>query len=326
MKPLVSIIMIVYDVEAYLCSSIDSVLAQTYDNIELILSVSPGKDRCEEICREYAAKDARIKVVECPPKGPSDARNHGLAAVSGDYLGFVDADDYIESDMIESMMANLSTYDADIAVCGRFYEFMNVTEQDTAKAPVVMTADEAVNTVLSGEGFFLHCWDKLFTRKIFDGLQFPTDVAVEDRVVVDRLLGKADRIVYDSTPKYHFRERSGSLSKMRGMTRKNVIANEMLAEYVRINHPAVKDQCGRFMLYEYITAVQNVLVSDDCDKDDLREYRNKVSEIYKREKRNPLISSRIRIKVLMVKLAPSLLRTVTKKRQANTAENYKRFP
>lgn len=321
----ISIIMIVYDVERYLRQSIESVLAQTYTNIELILSVSPGKDNCEAICEEYAKKDDRVIVVKSEPKGPPAARNAGLSKFSGDYLGFVDADDYVDTDMFETMLSNMHKYEADIAVCGRYYEYENTTLKDPDASAVVMSNDEAVEMPLSGTGFFLHTWDKLFKREIVKDLYFPEDIAVEDRIIVDKLLGSAKRVVYESTPKYHFRERYGSLSKQRGITRKNCQSNDMLMEYVLNNHPAAANQCYRFMLYEYITAVQNILTSDDFSKEDYKEYCGKIKQILNESKGNTLVNSKIKIKAMMALYLPQLLKVMTSYRKKRTANNYVRF-
>lgn len=322
---MISILMIVYDVEQYVAQSIESVLNQDYKDFELILVIGEGgKDRCEEICRKYANEDSRIKLVIAPPKGPADARNQGLAVASGDYLGFVDADDYVEPDMFSSMLKNIEDTGADIAVCGRFYEFQNVTQEDEAGEPIVYTAEEALKVTLSSEGFFLHCWDKLLSKKIFKDLYFRTDIQVEDRIVVDRLISKADKIVYDSTPKYHFRERYGSLSKSGGMTRKNVEANELMQEFLIANHPALTNDTNKFMLYEYITAIQNELVSVKPSKEDIKEYQSKVSALYKKD--NPLVSKNLKVKSLLAMHCPLLLKIYTKSRQSKVAQDLKRFP
>ena len=105
--------MIVYKVEQYIRQSIESVLNQTYKDIELVIVASEGGDRSVEICREYAAKDPRIKLVETPPKGEADARNRGIEAVTGEYLGFVDSDDFVEPLMFESLITNIEKYEAD---------------------------------------------------------------------------------------------------------------------------------------------------------------------------------------------------------------------
>lgn len=322
---MISILMIVYDVEQYVAQSIESVLAQDYQDFELIIVIGEGgKDNCENICREYAGRDSRIKLVIAPPKGPADARNQGLSVATGDYLGFVDADDYIEPDMFSSMLSNIESTGADIAVCGRFYEFVNKTLQDEAGQPVVLSADEALKVTLDGSGFFLHCWDKLFSKKIYEGLHFRTDITVEDRIVVDRLISKADRVVYDSTPKYHFRERSGSLSKKSGMVAKNVEANELMQEFLLTNHPAIKNECQRFMLYEYITAVQNELVAIDSNKDDVRKYQRKVRMLS--GEKNPLIGKSLKVKSIMALYFPHILKLYTANRQKDVADDLVRFP
>lgn len=322
---MISIIMIVYKVEQYLAQAIESVLNQDYRDIELILAVSPSDtDNCAQICKNYAQKDSRIKLVECPPKGSADARNRGLEVVSGEYLGFVDADDYIEPDMYSSMLKNIESTGADMAVCGRFYEFQNKTLSDPDGEPKLYSTDEALAVTLSNNGFFLHCWDKLMSRKVFEGLHFRTDIYVEDRIVVDKLISKADFVVYDSTPKYHFRERSGSMSRVSGMVRNNVEANELMQDFLLENHPAITNECNRFMLYEYITAIQNELVAEDSNKKDIKEYQEKVKALM--AKNNPLVAKLLKVKAMMAVYCPLILKIYTGRRQKNIGEELVRFP
>ena len=321
---MISIIMIVYDVERYVEQSIKSVLAQTYEDIELIIVAGHGKDRSEEICREYAKKDPRIKLITCPAKGIADARNRGMAEVTGDYLGFVDSDDYIEPEMYERMLSNLEKNDADIAVCGRFYEYQNRTLSDNADGIRVMTGEEALAVTMSHSGFFLHCWDKLFSKKIFEGLSFRTDITVEDRIIVDRLLAKADRVVYDPTPMYHFRERSGSNSKKSGMVRKNVEANLLMEDFILKEHPLLANECNRFMLYEFITALQNELTCDAPNADDIMEYSGKIRKLS--AIKNPLVTRSLKLKAFMALHAKNILAAYTKARKGQISSELERFP
>ena len=321
---MISIIMIVYDVEEYVAKSIQSVLSQTEKDIELIIVVGHGHDRSEEICERFAKNDKRIKLIACEARGIADARNRGLAAAKGDYIGFVDSDDHVESEMFESMLSNLQKYDADIAVCGRFYEYVNKTLSDTPSEPVVMTGSEAIAVTLGHDGFFLHLWDKLFKREIFDGVSFRTDITVEDRIVTDRLLSKATRVVYDPTPMYHFRERSGSNSKRRGMVRNNVEANLLMEEFIKSRHPELKSKCDLFMLYEFITAVQNELTSDEPCKDDIMEYRAKIRLLLSECRGTS--SRSIKLKAALALYAPTILKLYTKRRQQNVSDELERFP
>ena len=320
---MISIIMIVYDVERYLRQSIQSVLDQTYTDFELIIVAGHGADRSEDICREFADKDPRIKLITCPANGIADARNRGMAEVTGDYLGFVDSDDYIEPGMFENMLGNIKKYDADIAVCGRFYEYAGATLSDDPSDPVVLSAEEALAVTLGHDGFFLHCWDKLYTRKIFEGLNFRTDITVEDRIVVDRLLSKADRIVYDPRPMYHFRERSGSNSKRSRMVRKNVEANLLMEEFLMSEHPALADKCRQFMLYEFITAIQNEMTSDAPDKGDIKEYKARVKK-YLAEGKS--LGRSLKIKAFLALYAPYVLKIYTEMRQRKVSSELERFP
>ena len=315
--------MIVYDIEAYVEKAIKSVLAQTYKDFEFILVVGRGEDKCLEICEKYAQLDSRIKLKIITPNGAADARNHGMELVTGDYLGFVDGDDYIEPDMYESMMNNIKKYDADIAVCGRFYEYQNTTLQDVSSEPIVLSADEALKVTLSHEGFFLHCWDKLYSRKIYEGLNFETKLIVEDRIIVDEMLGKADRIVYDSTPKYHFRERSGSISKQRVMVRNNIKADEVMLDFIKREHPAILPDGLTFILYEYITAIQNELTDIDTNYDDIREYQKCIRKLMKDD--NLIIGKGLRVKAYLALYAKGLLGIYTKLRKKNVSQELVRF-
>lgn len=321
----ISVISIIYKVEPYLRECIESLVNQTYQNMEIILSVGEGDDACVSICREYEQKDSRVKVVVCKPAGVSDARNHGLELVTGDYLGFVDGDDWIEPDMYETLVHNLKQYKSDIAVCGRFYEFSNATKQDTSKEPIVLNPSEAFRMILTGGGFFLHCWDKLFTKEVFEGITFPIDKHVEDRVVVNKLLDRAERIVYDPTPKYHFRERADSLSKQEHMVRMNTIANVELAEYVDRVHPELKDTMQSFMVYEHITSIQNLMLEGSREVEEIRSHRDYLKENLSSIKRNPKVSKKIQLKLWMAIHCPGLLTSITRKRMQQENDKYVRF-
>ncbi len=320
---MISVIMIVYNVEPYVRQGITSVLAQTYTDLEVIVVVGHGSDRSESICEELAAADPRIKLICGEAKGIADARNQGLAAATGDYIGFVDPDDYVEPDMFERMLAGIKAHDADISVCGRFYEYVNRTLADEPAEPVVLSAGEALSVTLSHKGFFLHCWDKLFARHLFDGIRFDTSVVVEDRIIVDRLLAKANRIVYDPTPLYHFRERSGSNSKKSGMISNNIEADRMMEDFFKKEFPALSNEFGRFMLYEYITAIQNELCAPHPGAEALAEYKKGVRAFLSKD--NPLIPQMFRIKAYMALYTPAVLKLYTKYHLKKVSEELERF-
>ena len=123
----VSIIVPVYNVEKYLDKCIESIVNQTYRNIEIILVDDGSPDKCPEICNEWAKKDDRIKVIHKENGGLSSARNAALEIAQGDYITFVDSDDWIENDMIQSMLTCAAKNDADIVCCGFYFDNVDTT-------------------------------------------------------------------------------------------------------------------------------------------------------------------------------------------------------
>ena len=330
----ISVIIIAYRVEAYIVQCLESLLAQSHKNLEIILVAGHEEDmsenECSRICREYAGRDGRIKLIDTPARGVSDARNKGLAVATGDYIGFVDGDDYIEADMFEHLLYLAESGESDIAICGRFYEYKNGSLQDEAgeKNPLVMTPEQALDLVLAGGGFYLHCWDKLFRAELFEGISFPVDRFVEDRVVVDKLLARADKIIYDRTPRYHFRERWGSMSKTGAVARNNYLANKELCSFVRDNYPALSGRVDSYMIYELITAIQNVYMSEEMSSSEKRSeygtYRQSLLE-YKRQAAEGLKKNkRLYLKLLLALHCPRLLAANTKRKKIR--ETLERFP
>ncbi len=323
----ISVISIIYQVEPYLPECLESLMAQTYRNLEFLLVVGRKEgenDACLEICERYAKKDDRFRVIACPARGIADARNVGLSHVSGDLIAFVDGDDYVDADFFETLTRRMEESAAEIAVCGRYYEFQNRTGKDPAAEPVILTGEDAMRMILTGTGFFLHLWDKLFVKRLFEGVTFPTDQVVEDRIMVNRLLAGAERICYDSTPKYHFRERKGSNSKRAGMAMHNAEANRILRDFIRENFPSLTEEADRFYLQESITSLQNLLAAEDGGKADIRrmaeEIRKAACELKGRQ-----CPKTLKIKTFLALHARWMLSLITKRHQKRDSEEKIRF-
>ena len=326
----ISIISIIYRVEPYLKQCLESILSQTYRNLEIVLVVGldhEGRDddNCLKICQEFANRDQRIRLIPCPARGIADARNVGLSNVTGDLIGFVDGDDWVEPDLFSHLEQQMAEYDCQIAVCGRFYEFVGRTMADPAAKPVVLSAQESMRMILSGTGFFLHLWDKLFERSLWEGVRFPTDKIVEDRIMVGRILAKAEKICYDSTPRYHFRERSGSNSKKPGMAEHNAIANGELCADVSDMFPALQNETGAFYLQESITSLQNLLVAKDATKEQIAKFVQIVREVSEQNRNNPLLKRTLRIKTMLSLHCRCVLKWITAMHQRRDAKAFVRY-
>jgi len=210
-EALISVIVPVYKVEPYLRKCLDSILGQTYRNLEILLIDDGSPDRCGEICEEYAAKDGRIKAIHQANGGLSSARNRGLARATGDFIGFVDSDDWIEPDMYDYLLSGMRRAEAEIAVCGRYEHARETCVVRGWPREEPLNREEALRALLENDRLKNFMWDKLWRRELFADLRFPEGRTFEDMAVAHKLFAKALRVVCLPEAKYHYRLRSGSI-------------------------------------------------------------------------------------------------------------------
>lgn len=214
--PLVSVIIPVYNVEAYLRCCIDSVLSQSYKNLEVILVDDGSTDSSGKICDNYAALYACVSVYHKENEGLSEARNYGLAKAHGDYINFLDSDDWMEPGMYESLLALICQYDADVAVCNYFVheggEVRLNKHHNEDKFVRLLSSVDAVRTMLSFGDFGYMVNTKLYKRKVLNDLSFLKGLLFEDILHTSLAMLNASKVVYTSEPLFNYRVRSNSLS------------------------------------------------------------------------------------------------------------------
>lgn len=215
---LISIVIPVYNVENYLKQCLDSVISQTYRKIEIILADDGSTDRSGKICDEYAKSDSRIKVIHKTNGGLSDARNAGLKIASGEYIGFVDSDDFIEKDMYEILLGLMQKYGVSLS-CARFDQFGENTRFDPPLASgeiVKIKGEELLKNIISenlNRYATLSVWDRLYKREIIEKLKFPVGKCYEDVVFSTIAILNCPYCVYINKPLYHYRIRKGSITE-----------------------------------------------------------------------------------------------------------------
>lgn len=213
---MISIIIPVYKVEAYLADCINSVLAQTCTDFELILVDDGSPDSCGELCDRYAARDSRISVIHQENGGLSAARNAGLDAAKGEYIMFVDSDDWIEPDTLEVMLPLLQNTGADLAVCS--FQITKTFPADTTAVrhlfPGQTLSMEAVlaDQCTPNAWIYTAPWAKLYSRDLFDGIRFPVGFIYEDSAVWHRILGKCRTIALTDRVLYNYRAHPNSIT------------------------------------------------------------------------------------------------------------------
>ena len=238
---LISIIVPAYKVEPYLDRCIRSIAEQTYTNLEIILVDDGSPDNCPAMCDAWAAKDSRIRVIHKENGGLSDARNAGMAVANGDYIAFVDSDDWVERDYIGAMYRALKDTDADIAACDvrwvweqKLPEPIRAVEYPRRK----VSRKEALTELVENRGFRQVAWNKLYKKEMLAGERYPVGRLHEDEFFTYRILDKAQRLVYVEAPLYNYLQRSGSIMQTPSPKR---VVDAMDAYYERLVYFSEKD-------------------------------------------------------------------------------------
>lgn len=219
-EPKISIIVPIYNVEVYLRKCLDSIVNQTYKNLEIILVDDGSPDNCGVICDEYAANDERIKVIHKQNGGVSSARNAGLEIATGEYIGWVDSDDWIELDMFEYLVKNAQTYKADITVCSRIEQYETKSIFRGWQQVEIYNTEQALELLLQDDLLQNYLWDKLWRRELFKNICFPEGRSFEDIATVYKMFIKAKVIVCLPDAKYNYWQRENSIVNIRSLTNK----------------------------------------------------------------------------------------------------------
>lgn len=227
MKPLFSVIVPVYNAGPYLGPCVRSLLGQTRPELEVILVDDGSTDGSAALCDRYAAEDSRVRVIHQANAGPGAARNRGLEAAAGDYLTFLDSDDFLDPETYAACAALLDRYDPDLVqwdVCFEAEEGCRDRIENRAQAGetlLVLGPEQALGTLFEWKGMDrrfnhlwtdAHCvWTKLCRRELFEGLRFPEGKQYEDEGIVHALLGRSRKSVFFNRRFSHYRLRADSL-------------------------------------------------------------------------------------------------------------------
>lgn len=210
----ISVIIPVYNVRQYIDEALNSVVDQTYPNLEIIVVDDGSYDGSEAICDEYARKDFRIRVIHQENKGLSAARNAGLDIASGEYIAFLDPDDAYHREMLQTMVDIAQKEHSDIVLCNSLsYTTKNKMKEPSLKSGFVrrFTKTEAMHGVINGDISCL-AWDKLYARHIWEGIRYPTGHLCEDIAVLFPLLERTEKLCRISYSFVMHRERHNSIT------------------------------------------------------------------------------------------------------------------
>lgn len=306
-KPLVSVVVPVYNVKQYLERCIRSIVEQAYKNIEIILVDDGSSDGSSDVCDKYSAKDRRIKVIHKRNGGLSDARNAGLIQAKGDYIAFIDSDDYVSKEFIKSLYDLVLQNDAEISVCGykRVNESDEYIEEDVnVSIDKVLNSKEALIDVLSPSSLCsIVTWNKLYKKTLFtdNDITFPVGKIHEDNFTTYKLMYEASKVAYTSAQLYYYTYREDSIMG-RGFNIRSldkIEAVEAAAQWLKDKKLNIQNEFEVYKLSVYIDVLN--LITDAPSPIDLIQW-NKMRKLILDEKNsfysNDLISKKQKIAVL----------------------------
>lgn len=250
----VSVIIPIYNVEKYLRACVDSVIGQTYGDLQIILVNDGSTDSCSLICDEYAAKDKRIRVVHKKNGGLSDARNAGLPLAEGEFILYLDSDDYLVPDAVEALVKMQAESGADIVLGNFFYTFPDheVSAASWQQNDVVLDNRQAMEALIDGR-IETFAWGKLIRREIAGKHLFPRGKVFEDHFWTHFVFADAKKVALITRPMVHYRQRSNSISFTFDLKRLDVLDGLMnRKEFLQQQYPDLLEVCYQRYAQRYV--------------------------------------------------------------------------
>jgi len=216
MRPDVSVIVPVYRIEQELPRSLESLRSQSLANVEFVLVDDGSPDRCGEICDSYAERDNRFRVIHQENGGLSAARNTGMNVAAGQYIGFLDGDDYVEAQMFERLFENARAARADVSICTKYIDQGDDVEvYYPIYEKLVWTEARPLEELLTYRRFDFGVHDKLWRAELLSDIRFEPGRVFEDYFPITQAMSKVRRAVFESVPLYHYVQRPGSITRTR---------------------------------------------------------------------------------------------------------------
>ena len=300
----ISIIVPVYKVESYLPQCLESIIGQSFRDLEILLIDDGSPDNCGAICDEYAARDARIRVIHQKNGGAANAKNTGLRAATGEYLSFVDADDILEPGAYELMVRELNASGADVIQCGYRDLYLNRSvDRVTLKERRVFDAESYLRRYTLDWTCGL-LWDKLYRRELFDGIFFEEGHRIDDEFFTYQGIMNASKILHLPEIVYSYRQRASSVTRSPEAKRQIVLDKldylEKRRAKVLARFPSLKQDFD----YHYLSMLVILSTDPGASEASIRLTQRMLRDYFRREKPCRMEAS-LRMKLLRLQYAPS---------------------
>lgn len=312
-EPLISIIVPVYNVERYISRCIESLINQTYINIEIILVDDGSTDNSYNICEKYAKEDLRVKLFHKKNGGVSSARNIGLKNAKGEYITFVDSDDWVKDDMIEHLLKKLNDNNVDISICTCIVATNeSMWDPNEGREDCLITEKEAIKRLLYKE--YCVVWGTLFSRNVIEGIFFREDISNnEDSYFLFNVFRKAKKIYKSCQAKYIYnRQQEASITKNKNKKKAldqlkvaNLIGNDLKSQ---LNEYEKEYSFYKFCaLYNLNRDFIDMNIFDDPI---IKENRIELKKYYKKIIFNSEVKTKLKMKTILLIICPKVFKKI----------------
>jgi len=302
---LISVIIPVYNVQPYLAKCVDSVICQTYKNLEILLVDDGSSDGSSDICDAYL-KDSRVKVIHKENGGLSDARNAGLEEASGDYIYFLDADDYIESYAFETMLKALVVNNADIVECRVRHVYPDNPDKDFIhKKPIpgIYNKKAALEGILDYK-FRIVAWNKIYKAELWQNTRFPKGRYHEDEFTIPYIIDSCNRYVSIGEALYYYVQRGGSIMNLDlGVRRLDII--DAYQERLKYFSMKYKGKYDDIILYHFVSVLMLFIVRGK-NLDRYKYIKDLYSSVCWQVMRSKTLPLGKKVKVALARIIPQL--------------------
>lgn len=317
-EELISVIVPVYNVEEYLNQCVESMVKQTYRNIEIILVDDGSTDGSGTLCEEWASKDERIQVIHTKNRGLSAARNVGIKEAKGNYLYFIDSDDWAEYDILEILLGNMKSYSADLSSCGMKKDYGNEKlELEKNKKCEEVTQKQMFHEILCNEYVYGYVWNKLFKTSLVEEILFDERLlSQEDMDFTMRYLEKCKNSVYTESEYYHYRQRITSMTGEVGYSPRKLSIAEVYQRAIPIYRRYCPEdlhtvECNYLKIN--INIIGRMRISKFRDITIEKELKSNMAQYYKKvimEKKNPI---GVKINIILTSCFPGPMLKIKQK-------------
>lgn len=261
----VSVVIPVFNVEKYIEKCVNSIASQSYQYIEIILVDDGSTDQSGKICEKLKNKDSRIKVIHKKNGGQSEARNFGIEYATGEWITFVDSDDFVAPDYVQYLLDLNKKYGTDISIASFTYMANGKKIDHSTGEEVKMEVQEALRRMLLDDGFDMGPWAKMYRTKFFKKIHFPVGKLFEDSFTTYQIFAEAKSISFGSKSIYYYVNRSNSTVNGKFNEKKFdlIEMNKKMELFIDKNYPVIAPEAHRRVVWAYFSTLNQVIMSHD---------------------------------------------------------------